>query len=110
MIDLDEPRRESTSLLEKNKFELIDSITETYKKTVGCVTYRYQNAPIYSLFKCTASSLEDPSFCIEWVDLYALNIIRSFKNVVSNLPSFIEGRELDDFIDKTHGKIYNKDL
>jgi len=110
MIDLNEPRIEAISYLVRHNFDLVDDINETYRKVFGCMTVRFQVSPIYSLFKCTMSSSEDTSFCVEWIDLPALNILRELEAIVYNIPSFTEGKKLDEFVDKSQGTIYNKDL
>ena len=110
MSDLSEPRNEAISFLEKNNFELVDDISETYKRVYGCMTVRFQVSPIYSLFKCTFSSTEDTSFCVEWTDLEALQVLREMELFVYNIPSFTEGKNLDMFVDKSRGIIYNKEL
>ena len=101
---------EAASLINKYNFVVVDEITGTYKLSCGYLTARFQLSPIYNMFKITISSSEDKSFCIEWLDLYALHILRHMTGVFDNLPSFTEGKMLDNFVDRSNGTIHIKDL
>lgn len=97
-----------SKILEVHGFELVDTILETYSLDIEEYTVRFQANPIYCNYKCTISSKVDTSYCIEWKDELAVKVIENFINVMFNIPSFDSGKEVDEFVEKYHGLIFDK--
>jgi hypothetical protein len=92
-------------VLEKHKFELVDGISYVYKLENKHNIFKFYLKPINCRYIFMIYSKKEPSFCLEFRDEYALNILYNFVNFKQKLPDFHDNMRVDKFVDRYRGMI-----